>query len=89
MCIARQYTSDPPAAVGLILVPTDVSRSHWKRIGYLSHFGFYKTFTDSKMRVKITNGTTNEIKWEETAKTRASNPFLADPDREWVGVILE
>jgi hypothetical protein len=89
MCIARQHTFDPPAAVGLIVVPNDASRSHWKRIGFLSHFGFNRTFTDSNMRVIVTNGMNNEIEWEETAKTRAPNPFLANPDREWIEVILE
>jgi len=89
MCLARQDRYDPPGAVGLIVVPTDVNHTAWKRIGFLWHSGFYASFKDTGLRCTVQNTATNEIDWEETAKHRAPNPFLSDPAKEWVDIVLE
>jgi hypothetical protein len=89
MCLARQDGYEPPGAVGLIVVPTDVNHTKWNRIGILWHSGFFKFSGNTTRRCTVQNTATNEIDWEETAKHRAPNPFLSDPVKEWVDIVLE
>ena len=88
MCVARYDGMEPGGSVGLIVVPTDGTKTMWKRIGFLTHSGFYESSIKAGLRVTVQNTETNEIDWEETAKHRAPNPFLLDISKECVEVIL-
>ena len=39
-------------------------------------------------RATVVDLVTREIDWEETAKTRADNPFLVNAEEEFVEVLL-
>jgi len=88
MCLAKQDFYDPPGAAGLVVVPVDEERTAWKRIGFLWHIGFFKSWKETGLRVTVQNTANNEIDWEETAKHRAPNPFLLNEEKECIDIVL-
>ncbi|KIW05848.1 uncharacterized protein PV09_03051 [Verruconis gallopava] len=86
--VAKRGVTDPAGSIGLVAIPVDEERKEWKRIGFLFHGGFPDSWKTPTLRVTVQNTETGEVDWEETAKMRAPNPFLLNPEEDYVDIVL-
>jgi hypothetical protein len=84
MCLAR-YDYMGPGAIGFIIVPTDSTRTRWNRIGYLN---FYTNqITSDGVAIQATDQY-GRMSAEETAKVAQPNPFLVNPEEEFMEICI-
>jgi hypothetical protein len=86
--VAERQGMDPVGVLGLVITPVDEDRTEWMRIGFLYHGGFPESWKSTTLRATVRNTETDEVDWEETAKTRATNPFSLKPEEDWVDIFL-